>query len=650
MIYRKEIDGLRAIALIPVILFHAGFKSFSGGYIGVDVFFVLSGYLITSKILAEKEAGTFSFIQFYERRARRILPALFFVMAVCIPFACLSMLDIVQLKQFLTSLVTITLFVSNIQFWQEGGYFGPAVELKPLLHTWSLAIEEQYYLIFPIFMVVFWSWGKRWLVVMVSIVAVFSLLCAQLSGNLTIYPPYIEPQFLWFNQSNLASFYLPTGRVWTLLIGVLVAFFLHSNPQTNSRINNSASSLGLFLITYSIFWFGSTTPYPSVYTLVPSIGTALIIVFAKPNTVVYNLLSFKGLVGIGLISYSAYLWHQPLFAFSRIIILEELSLWLMGLLSVISLVLGYFSWLFIERPFRDKLKIPRKQIFNAGALASLFFIGFGLLSFFGFEKVGFSDKAKNYLNQYKGLELAKPFYLKECGFPVPQKIIKESCYTPDSNQDIILLWGDSYVQALGYGLRKNFGEAYFFAQVASASCLPALNFNDYKTLNSIKKEVFCDKSNGFATSLVKSTQIKSIIFAQSSGHNETDWEEIATFARKNGVNDIYLIGPPPKWNLSLPYVLAYYDLFNSKSTYKNLNKSIMKSIMETDKKLSIRFAKNPRITYVPLTQALCSQRGCLIQIPNAPLNDNTLHFDDGHLSNSGSDFVAREIISNFLKE
>jgi peptidoglycan/LPS O-acetylase OafA/YrhL len=239
MVYRKEIDGLRALAVIPVILFHAGFQSFSGGYVGVDVFFVISGYLITSIILKEKETGTFSFIQFYERRARRILPTLFFVMAVCIPFAWLLMFDPVQFKQFSTSLVTVTLFFSNIQFWQESVYFAPAAELKPLLHTWSLAIEEQYYLIFPVFIVVFWSWGKRSLVVMLSIVAVLSFLCAQLSGNLTIYPPYIEPEFLWFNQSNLASFYLPIGRVWTLLLGVLVAFFLHSNPKVKGSSNSN---------------------------------------------------------------------------------------------------------------------------------------------------------------------------------------------------------------------------------------------------------------------------------------------------------------------------------------------------------------------------------------------------------------------------
>jgi peptidoglycan/LPS O-acetylase OafA/YrhL len=644
MVYRKEIDGLRALAVIPVILFHAGFKVFSGGYIGVDVFFVLSGYLITSIILVEKEAGTFSFIQFYERRARRILPGLFFVMATCIPFAWLLMIDPVQLKQFAASLISVTLFFSNIQFWQESAYFAPAAELKPLLHTWSLAIEEQYYLIFPVFMVIFWSWRKSWLVPIIILVALFSLLCAQISGNLKATAPYIEAQFLWFNQSNLASYYLPTGRVWTLLVGVLVAFFLHSNPKIKSRINNSASLLGLVLIFYSIFWFDSTTPYPSVFTLLPAIGTALIITFATPNTIVYNLLSLKGLVGIGLISYSTYLWHQPLFAFSRVIILGEPSLWMLGILCFMSLMLGYISWYFIELPFRDKQQFSRKQIFKGCILTSLFFIIFGLIGFFGFEKMTFSDKAINYMEQYKGFEIADPFYRKECGFPVPQRRISEECYTPDDNQEVVLLWGDSYAQALGYGLRKNFGKTYFFAQVASPSCMPALNFNDYKKQDSRKKGAFCDKSNAFATSLIKNNPIKSVIFAQSSRHDETDWNKMATFAKNNGVNGIYLVGPPPKWNISLPYVVSYHELFDSNTTSKNL----IKNIIETDKKLFSKFETSETITYISLVHSLCSRGECLIKIPNAPINDNLLLFDTGHLSNSGSDFVARNIIAKFI--
>ena len=160
MEYRKEIDGLRALAVIPVIFFHAGIPFFEGGYVGVDIFFVISGYLITSLILSEKEAGTFTLISFYERRARRILPALFLVMLVCIPFAFFLMMPN-QLKDFSESILAVSGFISNFLFWLESDYFSPSAELKPLLHTWSLAVEEQFYILFPLFLLVFWSIGKK---------------------------------------------------------------------------------------------------------------------------------------------------------------------------------------------------------------------------------------------------------------------------------------------------------------------------------------------------------------------------------------------------------------------------------------------------------------------------------------------------------
>jgi len=172
--YRSEIDGFRAIAVVPVILFHAGFETFSGGFVGVDVFFVISGYLITSIILAEMDEGKFSLIHFYERRARRILPALFVVMAFCVPFAWLWLMPF-DMKDFARSLATVSTFSSNFSFWRESGYFDTHTELKPLFHTWSLAVEEQYYILFPLFLLLVRPLGKRWLVAMLIMVALLSL-------------------------------------------------------------------------------------------------------------------------------------------------------------------------------------------------------------------------------------------------------------------------------------------------------------------------------------------------------------------------------------------------------------------------------------------------------------------------------------------
>lgn len=176
--YRREVDGLRALAVLPVIFFHAGFETFSGGFVGVDVFFVISGYLITSLILAEQRAGTFTLVRFYERRARRILPALFLVMFACLPLAWVY-LSPHDLRRFSQSLVAVSLYGSNFLFWLTSNYFEAAAELKPLLHTWSLAVEEQYYLFFPLLLVLTWSLGKRWIVALLALLALASLGAAQ---------------------------------------------------------------------------------------------------------------------------------------------------------------------------------------------------------------------------------------------------------------------------------------------------------------------------------------------------------------------------------------------------------------------------------------------------------------------------------------
>ena len=324
MKYRVEIDGLRAIAVLPVILFHAGFELFSGGFVGVDVFFVISGYLITTILLKEIEEKRFSIINFYERRARRILPALFFVMLVCVPFACFWMTP-GQLKEFSQSLMAVSLFVSNVLFWRQSGYFDNTSEEKPLLHTWSLAVEEQYYLVFPLFLVIFRRFGRNKVLWGIVVIAIFSFIASELGWRL----------------SPSANFYLAITRAWELLIGSLVAF---SVSRHGVAANNGLSLLGLLLIAVPIFLYDATTPFPGVYALPPVLGTALVIKFAEKTTLTAKLLSWKVFVAIGLISYSAYLWHQPLFAYARLYSTEVLSQLTMLLLALSSLILAGFTW------------------------------------------------------------------------------------------------------------------------------------------------------------------------------------------------------------------------------------------------------------------------------------------------------------------
>ena len=352
MKYRAEIDGLRAIAVIPVVLYHAGFDVLKGGFVGVDIFFVISGYLITTIIKTELDEDRFSLVRFYERRARRILPALFLVILVTLPLAWIW-LPPRAMEEFLRSVFSVSLFSSNIFFWQESGYFDTATELKPLLHTWTLAIEEQYYILFPLFLIFMKPFGTRKTFITLVIALVISLGLAQ-----------------WGSSAKpVATFYLLPTRAWELAIGSLVAFyFMYSSWTPSLRVSQAASLAGLALIVFSIFAYSAGTPYPSLYTVAPTLGTAMVILFAGPGTWVRSLLSLKVLVGIGLVSYSAYLWHQPLLVFARYqFALEGPPLPVMGLLSILTFILAYLSWKYVETPFRNRTLYSRGQIFRASA-------------------------------------------------------------------------------------------------------------------------------------------------------------------------------------------------------------------------------------------------------------------------------------------
>lgn len=367
MKYRREIDGLRAIAVLPVILFHAGFKTFSGGFVGVDVFFVISGYLITTIILSDMNENRFSIVEFYERRARRILPALFFLMLCCLLPAWLW-LSPKHMKEFCHSLTAISIFSSNILFWLESGYFETASELKPLLHTWSLAVEEQYYVLFPLFLMLLWRLRKRSIFTYLTSIAFLSLAAAQWGA---------------YNKPAATFFLLPT-RGWELAIGALIAFYFLYRKNHLDLINSHKKTsellgaLGLLLIGYSIFSFSKATPFPSLYALIPTIGTGLIILFSSQKTMVGRFLGLKPMVGIGLISYSVYLWHQPIFVFARHRSIDEPNELRLITFSLLSIFLGFLSWRFIEIPFRNKKRFSRKNIFSLTVVFSVFFISIGL--------------------------------------------------------------------------------------------------------------------------------------------------------------------------------------------------------------------------------------------------------------------------------
>lgn len=358
MKYRPEIDGLRALAVLPVILFHAGSSFFSGGFVGVDIFFVISGYLITGIIIADIDKGAFSIMRFYERRARRILPALLLVVIACMPFAWLWMLPS-QFSEFSKSVVSVVFFASNVFFWKQAGYFAPASEEAPLLHTWSLSVEEQFYIVFPILLLLLARMvQRRNMVLVIGILSILSLALAEWG---------------WRNAPT-ANFYLIPFRAWELGIGALCQMV----PIVRREYSGVLAAGGLAAVIFSIFAYSDTTPFPSAYAVIPVLGTGLLLRYASQVTVVGRLLASKVLVGIGLVSYSAYLWHHPLFAFARIRSdTGHPPLGLMLVLAFASLILAFLSWKFVETPARRNQLFNRKQVLwgASGSLVALSIIG-----------------------------------------------------------------------------------------------------------------------------------------------------------------------------------------------------------------------------------------------------------------------------------
>lgn len=352
--YRRDIDGLRSFAILPVILFHAGAYWMPGGFVGVDIFFVISGYLISSIILREVQAGDFSFLQFYERRLRRIIPALLVVLVVTVAvFQLIALPD--QSQGTAESAIAALLSVSNIFFWQESGYFAPAVEYMPLLHTWSLGVEEQFYFIFPVLILIIWRLKMH---------MSFTLLLGTVMAFALGY---------WLAETKpSAAFYLLPARAWELGIGAVIACNAIP-PLREGLMREFATIAGLVLIVVALFWVRSDMVFPGWVALLPFIGAALVLHAGGTSWTARNILGNTALVFVGLLSYSLYLWHWPVMAALRILGANIHMTATTTLLSIVlTFLLGYSSWRFVERPFRDRKTMPNgRMLTTIGALSAV---------------------------------------------------------------------------------------------------------------------------------------------------------------------------------------------------------------------------------------------------------------------------------------
>ncbi len=466
MRYRPEIDGLRAVAVIPVILFHAGFQIFSGGFVGVDIFFVISGYLITTIILADLEAGRFSILNFYERRARRILPALYLVMASCLPFAWLWLMPS-DAKELSKSVMAGLVFASNIFFWRQSDYFDAATELKPLLHTWSLGVEEQFYVLFPIVLMFAWQLGRKRIVVFLTIMALLSLALAEYAIN---------------RKPDAAFFLLPT-RAWELAMGSLIAFYLERKErgQFHPALHQILSLVGLGLIAFGVLTFSKETLFPGFSALIPTVGAGLIIVFALPGTLVGRLLINRALVGVGLVSYSAYLWHQPLLSFARHRSFTAPNDVVIALIVVLTFGLAYLTWRFVERPFRQKDMVTKRLVwrFSFASAVALVMCAVGLqLTTAGYQSRLHSDSEQLYRLRTCFFDLQQNFETlvrNHCDSVQPSAIRIDGGQTHTSK--VYVLFGDSLAASLYPGFARVFGQNAII-QFTGASCRAIRTVND----------------------------------------------------------------------------------------------------------------------------------------------------------------------------
>jgi peptidoglycan/LPS O-acetylase OafA/YrhL len=477
--YRPEIDGLRAIAVFAVILYHAGIVIkdrgfFEGGFIGVDVFFVIFGYLITSILLKEMHAAEFSFLNFYERRVRRILPALFTVMFASLPFGMVYLFGR-SFEDFTNSIASSLLFVSNLYFWKSGeAYAAESSLLRPFLHTWSLSVEEQFYVLFPIFLLLCFRYFKKHLAIIIVVGLFMSLAMADWGSR---------------NEPSMSFYFFPT-RGWELLAGSLLAKWEGEFGRSQHKILTPLMPVvGLFLVAHAIVFFNDQMFHPSVYTLSPVIGVMFLIWFCQKGELVTDFLSSRLFVGFGLISYSLYLWHYPVFAFARVneILSGSNGVTQASKILLVVILLSVLTYFLVEKPFRNRRLISRKNAFVSVSVAG-FILVYSALYLEAVYVEGFPILAREQTSPLYHLNKAKQNN-KLCD----SKVGPFCSFNDTGKKGSVFLIGDSHMQSLQESLRRSLirDDINLISMAVGGGCFynPTFNLVDRKTKG---KKTECD--------------------------------------------------------------------------------------------------------------------------------------------------------------
>jgi len=626
--YRRDIDGIRAVAVLAVVIFHIAPSLLPGGYVGVDIFFVISGYLISAHIIGDAQAGRFSPWGFWSRRIRRILPALLVLLAVVTGVGTWRLFP-VEASGYGASLLTVIGSVSNFYFWSTAGYFAPAADSLPLLHTWSLAVEEQFYLVFPLLVLGVMRWAPRRLPLAVCGVLIASLALSVVS--LKAFP--------------LGGFYLLPTRAWELLMGTVLA--LGVVPDVRSFVlRNLVALAGMALIGGAMLFYSPATPFPGVAALAPCLGAALVIHSGRGGqTAIARLLSLPPLVFVGLISYSLYLWHWPIMVFQRtdsLLLVTDSKMLERGLIFVASLVAATLSWWLVERPTRNRTKTPDRVLFiGVGGMVAVLAIAGVVLSSTGGLPGRFPPDALRmaaYL-RHDTDDGANPCFIQD---ERPFATLDRTVCLPDRpDRPTYLIIGDSHAGALAPALREAFPEANLL-EVSIADCLPVMETAAQSLMPA------CEPGLKFALQdLPRQRRIDAIWLIGRFGHDNIVGRRVNAIGRtaddlgRSGQR-VVVVGPNPEYTAALPRILARAAITGEPGA---ADRRLSTQPFEADT-LFKAAALEKGYGYVSLTDALCRERRCRSRTDDgAPLL-----FDTDHATPQGARLIARSIRDDLIAQ
>tara|TARA_B100000780_G_scaffold276884_1_gene246389 strand:+ start:38 stop:1945 length:1908 start_codon:yes stop_codon:yes gene_type:complete len=619
MLYRPEIDGLRALAVLPVILFHAGFEWFSGGFIGVDVFFVISGYLITTIIVTEMTEGKFSMVNFYERRARRILPPLYLMIIIIIPIV-LYVYPPHAVKDFFQSIVAVVAFLSNYFFYIELDYFNDISDVSPLVHTWSLSIEEQFYFIFPTFLFIIASLKKN-LKILLFFVLTF------VGYFYSIYLANIDASFAYFHFLS---------RFWQILFGSLIALLLLNNEFLikSNKLNGLVSLLGVFLIITALILINKEDPYPNFLSILPVLGTGLLIISLNRENKygIYKLFTFRPIVFTGLLSYSLYLWHQPVFAIYREFTLLQVNAFSFSILFLLSFAMSYLSYQYVESIFRDKTRLNRSQLFiilliTASSLAALGYAGHKSNGFYGLKYKMLSLDSRKVFEDIEKIKTDR--------WHLWNDVLDKNTKNFKSSAIKVLITGDSKGEDLYVSLKQEsrFTEEFDFVYMRwDDSCMTPLN-NIKQTSNACQIEL----SELASSKLIDEADliILSNTWKYSSNQNVED-----TIRFLSDKKPIYVVSTANFNDVtSLMYKIATKDINDTESfIFENIRLDWQKQTADLEKRIS----NIKGVRYIEKLEFFCDLR-----IHKCSLINPLLISDSGHVTVEGSKVFGNKFYEGY---